>query len=182
MKPAATLSTLIFATCVMLLRPAAARAQTPPDFTIANPPESPAQVIHPRDTFPFVATQVVSGFGGQLSGAATFANLAPGGYRLMIEHVSIHGRTPAGQRLWGVVHPCDNLKGSPWGTTGVATTAVIEDPTSTNSIHEGIANTALYVDPGCVATVAIQRNASSGGFGAWVTLHGHYIAPHASGR
>jgi hypothetical protein len=172
---------LILAAGAMLLQPAAARAQVPPDVTIANPPQAPGQAIQPRDTFPFVATQAVAAF-GQLSGAATFTDLAPAGYRVMLERVSIHARTPAGQRLWGVVHPCDNLKGSPWGTTGVATTTLIEDPTVTNSLHGGIANVALYIDPGCVATVAIQRNASAGGFGAWVTLQGHYIAPHAAGR
>ena len=157
-----------------LLLGSAAHAQVPTDVTITNPPTNPGQVVNPRDTFPVVLTQTVAAFSGA-GGTATFLNAAPEGYRLIIEHVSLHARTPVGQRFWGIIHPCDNLMGSPWGITPLATTSLIEDSTFTNSLHQGIAETALYVDPGCILKVNLQRNSSTGGFGAWVTIHGHYV-------
>jgi len=158
---------------LVALAPVAAYAQAAPtDVMIVNPPEAPGQVVGPSDTFPVVLTENVAVFNG-LSGVAGFGEVAPAGYRLIIDHVSLFGRTRVGQRLWGVVHPCDNLKGSPWGTTGIATVSMIEDSTQTNAVHFGIADTALYVEPGCQLKVALQRNASAGGFGAWVTIHGH---------
>jgi hypothetical protein len=162
-----------FAFVAVMLFVSTANAQVPTDVTIVNPPTNPGQVIEPRDTFPVVQTQNVSVFNG-LSGVATFPEV-PAGYRLIIDHVSLFGRTRVGQRLWGVIHPCDNLIGSPWGTTPLATTAIIEDPTNTNAIHSGIADTALYADPGCIFKISLQRNSFNGAFGAWVTIHGHYV-------
>src|SRR5204862_5245119 len=106
-------------------------------------------------------------------------NVIPSGFRLVIDHMSLFGRTPVGQRLWGVIHPCDNVKGSPWGTTGISTVPMIEDSTNTNAIHFGNSDVALYADSGCVVTVSLQRNSSSGGFGAWVTLQGHLVPVQA---
>ena len=153
--------------------PALAHAQAT-DVIITNAPEDPGPVVTPADTFPLVATQQVSAFSG-ISGSANFGNLVPSGYRLIIDHVSLFGRTPAAQRLWGVIHPCDNLTGSPWGTVGIATVANIEDSSLVNSVHFGSADTSLYADAGCVPTVSLQRNGSSGGFSAWVTLQGHLV-------
>ena len=162
--------------------PALAHAQAT-DVIITNAPEDPGPVVNPADTFPLVATQQVSAFSGN-SGVASFGNIVPSGYRLIIDHVSLFGRTPAGQRLWGVVHPCDNLKGSPWGTVGIATVANVEDSNLVNYIHFGSADTSLYADAGCLPTVSLQRNASNGGFGAWVTLQGHLVptTARASGQ
>jgi hypothetical protein len=79
------------------------------------------------------------------------------------------------QRLWGVIHPCDNLRGSPWGTVAIATVPTIEDASFVNAVHFGSADTSLYADAGCLPTVSLQRNGSSGGFAAWVTLQGHLV-------
>lgn len=163
-----------FALVAAMLVGATAHAQVPTEVVITNQPTNPGQVVNPRDTFPVVLTQNVAAFSG-VSGVATFSDAVPDGYRLIIEHVSLFARTPVGQRFWGVIHPCDNLKGSPWGTTPLATTTLIEDSSLTNSIHQGIADTALYVDPGCILRVSLQRNSSNGGYGAWVTIHGHLV-------
>jgi hypothetical protein len=167
------LSLSLVTLAALSILPAAARAQVPTDVRIANPPSDPGQVVNPRDTFPVVLTQQVSAFSGT-SGQAAFGNIVPQGYRLIVEHVSFFGRTPVAQRLWGIIHPCDNLKGSPWGTTGIGTVSLVEDSSLTNAVHFGSADTALYVDAGCTPTVSVQRNGSSGSFSAWITLQGHF--------
>jgi hypothetical protein len=168
----------LLAVAMFVAIPAVAAAQ-PADVEIVNPIYAPGNVIEGSDSMPYVETVYVVAGANDTTAEATFPAV-PAGYRLIIDHVAVMLTTTTGQRAWGYIRPCPNLKANPWGFTPIMTSVVPN--ADGDNMNLGVTAMHLYSDPTCTPTVLGLRNGKTGSFGGHFTLHGHYARIMASGR
>src|SRR5215470_303313 len=99
----------ILATVLALAAPLVAHAAAT-DVNVTNPVYAPAQVIIPADALPVMQTLYLVNGEGDTTVSGEY-DLVPVGYYLIIDYMALSAGAPSGQRIWGVLQPCYNLKG-----------------------------------------------------------------------
>jgi hypothetical protein len=171
------MSKILMSVSVLALLGGVASAQVT-DVNIVNPSTDPGSVVEPRDSMPFIVYKQLTILPNDKGESIDVTALAPAGYRVIVDHISVIADCPPGMRLTstGSVFPSANAGAGmffaiplTWQATNFYNNSAISELLAA---HDPV---QIPVETSQTLRLSLSKNKPDGYAHASFLVEGHYV-------